>query len=364
MGLPLISYLPYEVLQTLYGGFKAPVVRVMLGSNILTLMLAALAPVGFTGFITDGVSITLNKDTASSATFNIINCYDRKKHKFKFKKSIKIGSKICILLGYGSVMKTVFVGYIDSVNYEFSDTPKMTVTAFDGVKLMMESGNTERTWDDGSMYVATITEIMTKYADICPLLPTGIVPTLKTHGMLKQNSNDYDYIKNVLCKFCDRDFIVKGGNSYLVSHDTQFGKLTELGPGCGLLSCAVEDGYMKVKAKVTGDMLTNVYAESSVSTGMSYSSAMNKPTEISKQAPLKTKSDCKTYADRLAFDEIQKVRTSRGTCVGIPDIVPGVGISYWNVERDWDKGTYYVDTATHTLNASGYTVSFTTKGRK
>lgn len=362
MGLPLINYLPFEALQTLYGEFKAPVVRVTTGSNIVTLLLAALAPVGFTGFITDGVSITLNKDTASSATFNVINCYDSQKHKFK--SSVKIGSKICILLGYGSVMKTVFAGYVDSVNYEFSDTPKMTVTAFDGVKLMMESGTTERTWDDGGMYVATITEIMTRYADICPLLPTGIVPTMKTHGMLKQNSNDYDYIKNILCKYCDRDFIVKGGNSYLVSHDQQFGKLTELGPGRGLLSCAVETGYMKVKARVTGDMLANVYAESSVSMGASYSSAMNKPTEISKQAPLKTKSDCKTYADRLAFDEIQKVKTSRGTCVGIPDIVPGVGIGYRNVEADWDKGTYYVDTATHTLNSSGYTVSFTTKGWK
>ena len=157
---------------------------------------------------------------------------------------------------------------------------------------------------------------------------------------------------------------MKGGNSYLVSHDTQFGKLTELGPGRGLLSCAVESGYMKVKAKVTGDMLTNVFAESSESTGASYSITMNKPTEISKQAPLKTKSDCKTYADRLAFDEIQKVNTSHGTCVGIPDIVPGVGIGYRNVDNDWDKGTYYVDTATHTFNASGYTVSFTTKGRR
>lgn len=362
MGLPIISYLPFEALQTLYGGFKAPVVRVTMGSNIITLLLAALAPVGFTGFITDGVSITLNKDTASSATFNIINCYDRITHKFN--KTVKIGSRICILLGYGSVMKTVFAGYVDSVSCEFSEMPKMTVTAFDGVKLMMESGTTERTWNDDGLYTATIVEIMSHYADVCPLLPTGIVPTLKTHGMLKQNSNDYDYVKNVLCKYCDRDLIVKGGNAYLVKHDQQFGKLTELGPGLGLLGCAVESGYMKVKATVTGDPIANVFAESSVSVGASYSSAMNKPTEISKQAPLKTKSDCKTYADRLVFDEIQKVKTSRCTCVGIPDLVPGVGISYRGVEREWDKGTYYVDTATHTLNSSGYTVSFTTKGWK
>ena len=362
MGLPLISYTSFEALQTLYGGFKTPVVRVTTGSDIITLLLAALSPVGSNSIMTDGVNITLNKDTASSATFNVVNCYDIEKHKFT--KNISIGSKISILLGYGSVLKLVFAGYVDSVNYEFSGTPKMTVTAFDGVKLMMESGNTERTWDDGSMYVATITEIMTRYADICPLLPTGIVPTLKTHGMLKQNSNDYDYVKNILCKYCDRDLIVKGGYSYLVSHDTQFGKLTEIGPGRGLLNCAVESGYMKVKALVTGDTLTNVYAESSVSTGASYSVAMNKPTEISKQAPLKTKSDCKTYADRLAFDEIQKVNTSRATCIGIPDIVPGVGIGYRDVDSDWDNGTYYVNTATHNFNTSGYTVSFTTKGRR
>lgn len=361
MGLPFLGYTPFELLAAKYGEFKAPVVKVSTGGNILTLLTAALLPGIGDALMTDGVSITLNKDSASSAQFNVVNCYDNIKHKFK--ESVKIGSKIVISLGYGSFTEKVFAGYVDSVKYEYSDTPKMTVTAFDGVKLMMDSGNTERTWNDGDMYVTTITEIMKKYADICPLLPTGITPTVKTHGMLKQNSNDYDYIKNVLCKYCDRDFIVRGGNSYLVAYDTQFGKLTELGPGRGLLNCAVESGYMKVKATVTGDPLANVFAETSVSTGESYSSAMNKPTEISKQAPLKTKSDCKLYADRLAYDEIQKVKTSHATCVGIPDIVPGVGIGYHNVDKKWDKGTYYVDSATHTLNGSGYTVSFTTKGK-
>lgn len=360
MGLPKVTNVGFDALSLKYGGFNAPVVKVQMGNDLISLLLSAVSSSGSGELLTDGVSVTLNKDSASSATFNVMNCYDFKEHKFK--RNVSVGTRIAITLGYGPITSTVFAGYVDSVSYEFSDVPKMTVTAFDGVKLMMESGTTERTWDNDEMYVTTIMSIMEKYADSCPLLPTNIAMTSKKHAMLKQNSNDYTYIKDVLCKYCGRDLIMKNGYAYLVDYKTKFGKLTELGPSKGLLNLTVESGYIKVKATVTGDKLKDIHAESSISTGLSYSSAMNKPTEISKQAPFDTKTDCQDYADRLAYDAVQDVRISRGTCVGIPDILPGVGISYKNVDSKWDGKTYYVDTATHTLNSSGYTVSFTTKG--
>ncbi len=360
MGVPSVSYLSFKGLSAKYGGFLAPTVSVQTGNDLMSLLLKSFAPAGANGLLTDGVSVTLNKDSASSATFSVMNCYDFKNHKFN--RNLSIGSRITINIGYGSKTSAVFAGYVDSVSYEFSDVPRMTVTAFDGVKLMMESGTTERTWENEGMYVSTITEIMSKYSDACPLLPTNIDMTMKKHGMMKQNSNDYAYIKDVLCKYCDRDLIMKNGYAYLVNYKTKFGKLTDLGPANGLLSVSVESGYMKVKAVVTGDKLKNVYAESSITTGVPTSSAMNNPTEISKQAPFDNAADCKAYADRLVNDAVRDVRVSRGTCVGIPDLVPGVGVGYVDVDPQWDNKTYYVDTATHTLNSSGYTVSFTTKG--
>lgn len=360
MGIPNVGYLGFNAISAKYSGFKAPVVNIQMGNSLVSLLVSPLEKSGKSGLLTDGVSITLNKDSASSASFNVMNCYDFKNRKFN--RNVSIGTRITISLGYGSAMSCVFAGYVDSVSYEFSDVPKMTVTAFDGVKLMMESGTTQCTWDNDQTYIATITEIMKKYTDACPLLPTNIDTTMKKHGMLKQNSNDYTYIKDVLCKYCDRDMIMKNGYAYIVNYKTKFGKLTELSPSTGLLGLAVESGYLKVRAVVTGDKLKNIYAESLTATGIQYSSAMNNPTEISKQAPFDNVADCKAYADRLADDAVQNVRVSRATCIGIPDILPGVGISYKDVDPQWDNKTYYVDTATHTLNSSGYTVSFTTKG--
>ncbi len=79
-------------------------------------------------------------------------------------------------------------------------------------------------------------------------------------------------------------------------------------------------------------------------------------------APLKTTSDCLLYANRLAKDAVREVQTAKGSCIGIPDIVPGVGIGIQGVNGEWNGRTYYVDTATHVFNTSGYTTSFTTKG--
>jgi hypothetical protein len=334
--------------------------KVLVNDNLLTLILSALAPGNGSGFLTDGVTVTLSSDSASSASFSIVDCYDATLRHFK--RILSVGSKICILMGYGSALLPVFAGYVDGISYEFSEKPVATVTAFDAVKLMRESGAVERTWDDGRFYTATILEIMADYADICPLPVTNILPTLKTHGHLQQNSNNYDYIKQVLCKYCDRDLLVRGGYAFLVDAYLQFGKLTDLGFGFGLTRLSVTPSYKKVQATVTGDKLSGAMATSTVKTGDSYKSSMNKPERLSVSAPLKTAADCKLFANRLASDAAKEAQRASGSCVGIPDLVPGVGLGFFGVDAAWSNRTYYVDTATHTFNASGYTTSFTTKG--
>lgn len=355
-----MQYASYSELSATYGGFLAPAMKVLVNDSVLSLILSALGVIKGGTYLTDGISITLNKDAASSATFNLIGDYNATLRSFQ--RRVQTGAKLCILLGYGSALKPVFVGYVDSVNYEFSETPKVTVTAFDAIKLMMDGGEVERTWSDGKFYLDTIAKIMWDYADICPLPVTNMLPTLRRHGQLCQKSNSYDYVKNYLCKYCDRDLILKGGFAHLVHPDFQFGKLTDLGFGEGITSFSVQSGYKKVKAIVTGDQLSQAYGESTVMTGYSYKKSMNRPQEMKVEAPLKTSSDCKLYANRLAKDAIREAQTAKGTCIGIPDIVPGVGLGIQGIDAAWDGKTYFVDTATHTLNASGYTTAFTTKG--
>lgn len=360
VGILGIEYKTYELLSAMYGGFKNPVMKILAGNNIFTLALSALTSATATGLITDGVSITLNKDSASSASFSLVNSYNSE---FRlFERNLSAGTKICVLLGYGSVLKMVFAGYIDSISYEFSSANRVNVTAMDAVNLMLSAPGHEKTWEDGGFYTNTICEIMDDYRDICPLLPINVLPSLERHGQLRQTSNDYDYIKNTLCKYCDRDFIIKGGTGYLINPYTQFGKLTDLRYGAGLTSLSINSGYKKVQAIVTGDKFSNAAAQSTVQTGESYKNSMNKPQIITKNAPLKTSAQCKIYANRLAFDEIRKVQSGKGSCVGLPDIVPGVGLGFLGVDLLWGVKTYYVQSVTHSFNSSGYTTSFTLMG--
>lgn len=360
MGILGIEYMPYQVLSGLYDGFKAPTMKIIVNDNILTIALSSLLSNTSSGLMTDGVSITLNRDSASSAKFNLINCYNLTRRTFE--RKLTPGSKIAIKLGYGSTLRTVFVGYVENVSYTLSENPTVSVTAFDAVKLMMDSPSVEHSWEDGKLYIETISDIMEEYKDIAPLLPFNMQFSTQKHGYLVQRSNNYRYVKDVLCKYCCMDLLVKNGLSYLIDYKTQFGKLTELGFGKGLTDLTVNSGYKKVRAVVTGDKRGSVVGRYETLTGENYKKSMNKPQVITSTAPLKTNKECVVYAKRLVEDAVREVCTSSGSCIGIPDIVPGVGLGYTGVDKEWEGKVYYVDSVTHTFNASGYKTSFQTKG--
>ncbi len=361
MGFLSFITLPWEVISEKYGGFQTPVMRVTVNDNLLSLILSLLGISGSSGIRTDGVSITLNKDSASSATFRMLDCYSTEARKFT--SSVSVGSKICIQLGYGSLLSTVFVGYVDSLSYEFDEHPSIKVTAFDGIKLMMDGGKQERHWENDGFYLQTITEILAKYTDICTTLPTNMLPTLKMHGHLVQKTNDYDFIKNTLCKFCGRDFVLSGGNGYLYDAFSFGPKVTTLSWGKGLMSFSVSPSYKKVKVCVTGDRLQDIRAESVVKTGSKYKTSMDKEQTIVKEnVPLLSTSDCKEYATLLALEEVRKAQQASGVCVGLPELQPGRCIGISGLDSQWNNKKYLLTSVTHNFTPSGYTTSFQVQG--
>lgn len=362
MGLFGFVSLPWDVLLAKYSGFRTPVMRITVNDSLLSLVLSLLGISGSTGIRTDGVSVTLNKDSASSATFRMLDCYDATLRQFT-NTGVSIGSKICIQLGYGSVYNTVFTGYVDSMSYEFGEHPSIKVTAFDGVKLMMSGGEQDQRWPSGSFYIQTITEILSRYADICTFLPTNIMPTLKTHGELVQKTNDYDFIKNTLCMYCGRDFVVAGGDGYLIDPMSSAAKVTTLSWGEGLLNFSVNPSYKKVKAYVTGDRIRDIHADSVVKTGSLYKTSLDKEqTIIMENVPLTSTSDCKDYATRLAFEEVRKAQSASGSCIGLPELIPGRSIGISGLDSQWNGKSYLLSSVTHSFRSSGYTTTFQIQG--
>lgn len=361
MGLFSFLTLPWEAISLKYGGFQAPVMRVSVNNNLLDLILSAVGLSSATGIRTDRVQVTLNKDSASSASFRILDCYSPEARRFT--SNIAVGARISIQLGYGSLYSTVFVGYVETLSYEFNEHPSIQVTAMDGIKLMMEGGKQERHWEDGRFYLQTITQILLRYGDICTFLPTNILPTLKTHGHLVQKSSDYDFIKNVLCKFCGRDLVLVGGDLYLFDALSFGPKVTTLSWGDGLLSFSVAPAYRKVKVRVTGDRMQNVQGESAVTTGSRYKTSMDKEQLIFKDnVPLESASDCRDYAKLLALEAARQAQRAKGECVGLPDLIPGRCIGISGLDPEWNGKKYRLTSVTHQFGGNGYTTSFECEG--
>jgi phage protein D len=59
----------------------------------------------------------------------------------------------------------------------------------------------------------------------------------------------------------------------------------------------------------------------------------------------------------------QKSQGGRGTCVGLPEIVPGRFIQLKKLDKDID-GTYYIKSVNHNLGADGFTTNFSIGGWK
>ena len=125
----------FEKLKKEYDNFTNPVVLVEVEGNPLNKSKAKLYVGNVEIENTSGFE-------ASIASFVIYGCYNRQTCAFEFKsikKFVAIGSQVSISVGYGSVVKEVFCGFISQVNFFFQEdeNPGVRVTCMDVKGIMM-----------------------------------------------------------------------------------------------------------------------------------------------------------------------------------------------------------------------------------
>ena len=125
----------FEKLKKEYSNFTNPVVLVEVEGNPLNKSKAKLYVGNVEIENTSGFE-------ASIASFVIYGCYNRQNCAFEFKtikKFVAIGSQVSISVGYGSVVKEVFCGFISQVNFflQEAENPGVRVTCMDVKGIMM-----------------------------------------------------------------------------------------------------------------------------------------------------------------------------------------------------------------------------------
>ena len=112
-------------------------------------------------------------------------------------------------------MLDLFSGYIYSVNYEYSDTPRLSVTAMDLIRLMQENDGGGRIYT-GKSYTEIFQEVMKRYRSMYKELKTDAPVNATEMRQMTQKGNDYTFVKDILCKMECRDFLVLAGKVYFM----------------------------------------------------------------------------------------------------------------------------------------------------
>lgn len=353
----------FGALQTLYQNFSRPGASIKVnGMNI----------VGLPGFqVTDiTVSQTIS-DKAGTATFSLVNCYDRVLHCFNkvIDKVMVLGSKVEVALGYCSVYMPVFKGYISSISWNFDaeNGASCRVTCMDARKLMMEDHiDAKRSFDMSKSFNSVMGDIVGPYSTLCSLeTSSAIMESAEQTIHPAPGQSVYNFIKeNLVARGAlKKEFFILGERLYYRPARSQLIPIMSIGLGTGLLSFGYSAEYLNKEINVigyNGDKKEAVKCSDTVKSSEKQTNLYKTKHTIIK-ADIKTRAQAVKEVTRVMLEQKQRKMEGSGSCVGMPQIVPGRFIRITGLDSRVD-GLHYITEATHKLSMSGYTTDISIGG--
>lgn len=341
----------YGALELKYGGFMVPAKKVKLAGVDITKL----------DFIhVSNIQIQLSLDKACSATLTIEGAYNLMTRSFNpaIMKSLQLGTLISIELGYGSSTTMVFYGYISSLAKTFNDAPSIEVTALDLIRLLMDSSRVNYIYRDKS-YSDILQEILKKFA--LAYQKTNITPTVEKIPEIVQKSSDYKFIKKKLCRAANREFFALAGVVYFREPDKNKTPLMTLEWGKSLMSFSLNTSFINEELKLFGqDPKKKQHIEASLkvkSDSKMFPITFSPIPKEFQDASVQDKGSADKWLKHKAHDELKNSRSGNGSCIGLPEIVPGRYLKLSNLDSSIPDSVY-VKSVTHSFGESGYTTSF------
>ena len=347
-----------DALRKKYDNFMAPSFRIKVeGADV-----AKECQVHITN-----LKVTTSLDAAGSLSFDVLNGYDLEGRCFKesVKSSFMIGLLITAEVGYAQGMLPVFQGYIYSVNMQFSDTPVYSVTCMDVIRLLQESDVAKKTYEMKSPAII-VKEIMDSYKGICPAKNVTIEGADIKENVITQSESDYSFITNILCPMAGNDFYVAGGKVMFVPVNKRQESVLTLEWGKDLLSFNFNRNYLhkslrivKANKEKSIEMLEGIL----VVKGDYQLEVLSKPLAKNiKHDAFGDQAGIDRQLKKAASDELRNSCRASGTCIGIPQIVPGKGITVKKLDEQID-GTYEIIKVDHSIGDDGFNTSFELGGK-
>lgn len=323
------------------------------------------------GLSIDSLTVDTSTEKADSFSFTVINAYNDQTREIQWVKDMLTpGKPVAIAVGYGDEIRTIFNGYITSLEYRFSGGKKLEliVSGMDASFKMMK-GVKFRSWLK-KKHSDIAREIAASYS-----LSQEIDPTPVTLPIVEQSKvTDYQFLSWMAAQN-NFEFFIVGGTMYFrkpyqkktpvieLEWDSRLTSLNithDIGDQTGSIVVRGWDPVKKEQIEAKSNEVNKL--NSNGATGTSF---------IADLCGSEMKDYIYTNAESV--DEAQKMATAisnqrslklisgRGESIGIPEITAG---RYLNLKGAGVKLSqlYYIVAATHIINTKEYKTIFTLGG--
>jgi len=361
------STVTYKGLLDKYENFISPAVSITIGSKTYTSQEVHMSSVQ--------VELTAN-GAASGCTINISGQYDQKNSKWtnNLPDNLKPGATLKISMGYVET-KEVFYGYVDDYYVEYSGDhgARLVINGLDGLGYLMHLQ--EPLYAGQQTPKAIIEAILTKSktAGFATSVSVGNLSGFDT-PIVKEQISDWKFLNLMAARYGAVLFAIDGELIFddMLSNTTA---LITLGVQAGLrsfsrrVSLAHQIGKVIVKGRDVNQAPIEGSADSVSLNGTSGQSASEYVSGLS-GAVLREYSEYVRTADectKMAQNRLNMIAmefvSGEGTCIGIPDLIPGRYITIAGLD-DKTNNTYFMTRVSHSFTPEGYSTTFEVRGAK
>lgn len=357
MGLMDSSY-TYSELREKYQDFTTPKVELNIGG---------LSLLEQKGISVEQLQIKLSTGNAGSASFTINSGYDYEKSSFNsmLKDKVIPGKTVTVKVGYVSATTLVFKGFIASVDIQFDVENGIffTITAMDARRLMMTDNKPYALYKKAN-YSDIVKSIMSRYTSLCSLKCDETNDKLE--DVVCQRESDYDFITKKLIQGgkVEREFFIVADKAYFRKPRSVTTPVITLGINSGLKNFSRSLIYLNKVFEVHGynsDTQTHLIGSATAKSGDQQVDVIKAGTEVVVLSDCKTQTDVTEAAKNMATTAKNENKKASGTCIGLPEIVPGRFLKISGVDSLINK-KFYITDVTHTINYNGFLTNFTTEG--
>lgn len=360
-----------------YQFFYAPFVRVLLeGQDLLELGLEIIS-----------VSLDFSLEGMNQFNFVINNAFDIEKREFRegpferLDQFFDFGRKVEIFMGYLDKASSdpgpappLFIGKITSVRTGFpaSGLPQLTVSGHDLSYCMSKGKKSRPPWNDQKD-----SDVVPDIAQIYHLQPK-VNDTKVKHAHINQSQETDRQFLEKLAKRNGFEFYIRNRELHFKRPNSDKAGILTLEWGAGLISFTPEVNLAEqiTKVEVAGwnvNTKSEIIGRAQIKDEPGRDPRRKSGGEYLKQIcpqsaeamhrvrlPVHSQDEANQRAKAALKKASEEFVKGSGETVGIPELLPDTNIKFKGLGERFNK-TYYVEKATHTVDASGYKTSFNVK---